>query len=71
MNKALLAHYREDPNFRQLLKEILSARPIIPTWKPQETRDGNEKLIEDIKFASAFQQGWDLLFVTLNGVKND
>ena len=71
MNKALIAHYREDPNFRQMMKEMGTQRPVIPTWKPQDTRDENEKLIEDIKYASALQQGWDLLFQTLYGVRHD
>lgn len=69
MNKVLLNHYRGDPNFRQLMKELLANRPVVPTWKPQETQDGNAKVIEDIKFASALQQGWDLLYATLYGAK--
>lgn len=71
MDKALLASFRENHNFQQLMRSIHPHRPIVPTWKPQDTRDANEKLIEDIKYASAFQQGWDLLYATIMGVKHD
>jgi len=68
MNKVLLIHYREDPTFRKLMDEIrIEHRPVVSKWKPQGTQDENSRLMEEIKFTQAQQQGFDLLHQILTG----
>lgn len=72
MNSVLHKHYREDPNFRRLMLEIFEERrPTIPSWRPQETQDANAALMEEVKYASAMQQGFDLLYSILLGTHHN
>lgn len=71
MNMPLLKHYREDVNFRRLMEDLWKEnRPVIEQWNPQTTQDENARLLEQIKFSSAKQQGFDLLFTLLQGHRN-
>jgi len=71
MNIPILKHYREDRTFRQLMVELAAEhRPRVPQWRPQATQDDNVRLMEEIKFAQAQQQGFDLLHAILTGERN-
>lgn len=71
MNKVFLKHYRDDPTFRQMMREIFAEhRPVVSRWKPQATQDENVRLMEEIKFTQAQQQGFDLLHQILTGESN-
>lgn len=68
MNPVLLKHYQADTGLRQLLKEIRAENyPLLKQWKPQESNEENMRLLEEIKFSSAQQQGFDLLYRFLTG----
>ena len=68
MNQPLLKHFRESLDFQRLMQEIRQEqRPVIQAWNPQATQDENARLLEEIKFSSALQQGFDLLFTILTG----
>lgn len=71
MNKTFLVHYREDRTFRKMMDEIRAEhRPVVAKWQPQATQDENARLLEEIKFSQAQQQGFDLLHQILTGESN-
>lgn len=71
MNKVFLHHFREDQTFRTLMRELYAEhRPVVVKWRPQPTQDENARLMEEIKFTQAQQQGFDLLHQILTGDKD-
>ena len=69
--KLFLGQIKGDPKYRLVLKELKQLRPLIPTYRPQETRDSEAQLVEQIKFETARQQGFDLLYLALTGERNE
>ena len=69
--KLFLGQLRSDPKFRHVLKELKDVRPVIPFYKPQDTIDAQAMLIEQIKYSTATQQGFDLLYLILTGERNE
>lgn len=65
----LIVQLRESLDFKTIMAELLTTRPLIPGYTPQKTRDETENLIEQIKHKSSMQQGWDLLYGQLMGDK--
>lgn len=65
--KALLIALRDVPEFRAVMNSMLLHRPIVPAYRPQATADAQQMHVEDIKFQSAKQEGFDLLFLALTG----
>lgn len=66
-----IGQLRADPKFRLVLREVKKLRPVIPIYKPQETRDLEAQLLETIKYGTASQAGFDLLYLFLTGERND
>ena len=64
----LIEALREDPKFQAVMAEVYRAsRPGIPAFDPKGTTEENLAIIEQIKFASGMQKGFDLLFALLVG----
>lgn len=65
--KDLLAQLRMEPGFQMIMDDMKKRRPVVPEFAPQESRDANEVLLEQIKAESYKRQGFDLLFKLLIG----
>lgn len=65
----LLEAIRKDEKFRAVMKEALSKRPVVPDFSLARTKDEQEMIIENLKFATALKQGFDVLYVYLTGNK--
>lgn len=64
--KEILAAYRERPEFRQLMKWLRDQhRMPLPRYSPE----GDERQWDQIKYATAHQDGFDLLYFQLTGDK--
>ncbi len=68
MNELLKA-LRESREFKIIMEGVKENRPIVPAYKPQKTIDETQNVIERIKYESARQEGFDLLYQTLTGHK--
>lgn len=64
----LLAQLRQSPEFKIIMAEMVKSRPVIPRYAVQETVGDGTLLLEKIKFETARQDGFDLLFGKLAGV---
>jgi hypothetical protein len=69
--KLFLGQLKGDPKYRLVMKELKQLRPVVPAYKPQETRDSEAQLIEQIKYSTALQQGFDNLYRALTGERNE
>lgn len=69
--KTWLAALRNDPKFLQVTKELKALRPVIPQFHPQASQEANNELLEQIKFISGKQVGFDLIYSFLTGEKFD
>lgn len=67
MSKDLIKQLRESPDFQIIMRDMLKYRPVVPTYKPQKTIDETANMVEQIKYSSAQQDGFDLLFSALTG----
>lgn len=67
MSKELIKQLRESHDFQVIMKDLLKHRPVVPTYKPQKTMDETANMLEQIKYSSAQQDGFDLLFSALTG----
>lgn len=67
MSKDLINQLRESRDFQVIMAEMLKVRPVVPTYKPQKTLDETANIMEQIKYSSAQQDGFDLLFSALTG----
>lgn len=66
MNKDYLIRLRESVEFREVMAEAKKTRPLVPEWRPAGGEEA-AKLIEDIKFKTGAQTGFDALFSLLIG----
>lgn len=66
-----LAQLKGDGKFKLVMKNVKEARPVIPSYRPQETRDMEAQLVEQMKYETARQQGFDLLYQILTGERNE
>lgn len=55
--------------FKGWMEELEKQRPVVPEYRPQETRDAEHALLERIKYETARQQGFDLFRLYLTGEK--
>lgn len=69
--KTWLAEIRNDPKFKQVMKEFRALRPVVPQYEPQETAEGNQELLERIKFAHGMRKGFDFIYLQFTGEKLD
>lgn len=65
----LLKALRESREFSIIMDGMKKDRPVIPSYRPQKTMDETSNVIETIKYQSAKQEGFDLLFQMLTGLK--
>lgn len=68
--KQFLQELRLNPLFKQAMKDMQQFRPVVPAYKPGQSREEADSLIEMIKFESGRQQGFDLLHLYLTGERN-
>jgi hypothetical protein len=64
----LLKELLEDPRFQMVMAEGSKQRPLVPAYLPSAVRADSDALIEQIKFLSGQQRGFDLLYGILTGV---
>jgi len=69
--KLWLTELRNDPKFRQVMKEMKERRPVLPRYQPQATSEANQELLEKIKFETGRQDGFDLIYLILTGERLD
>ena len=69
--KVWLAEIRNDPKFKQVMKEFRTLRPPVSKYRPQISQEANNELLERIKYESGKQDGFDLIFLLLTGEKLD
>lgn len=66
-----LIEIKNDPKFKQVMKEFREQRPLVSTYKPQGSVEANNELLERIKYESGRRAGFDLIFLLLTGEKLD
>jgi hypothetical protein len=69
--KTWLAEIRNDPKFKQVMKEIRQLRPPVSKYRPQISQEANSELVERIKYESGKQDGFDLVFLLFTGEQID
>lgn len=69
--KQFLQELRLNPLFKEAMKEIKKFRPVVPAYKPAQSREEEDSLIERIKYASGEQSGFDLVYLVLTGERNE
>jgi len=65
--RALLKQLQESPDFQVVMDSMKQFRPVIPAYRPDSTTEADRALIEQIKYQSGRQDGFDLLFKFLVG----
>ena len=65
--KQFLIELRINPLFQGLMKEINESRPVVPAYRPCQSQEETFSLLEQIKYESGRQQGFDLIFLLLTG----
>lgn len=65
--RELLKQLRETPGFNEVMDELNKYRPLVPLYRPGESIEESQRLLEEIKFQSGRQDGFDLLFRALTG----
>lgn len=63
----LLKSFRENSEAMAVLEEAKRVRPVVPAFVLCKTKDEQEMAVEAIKYHTAMQQGFDLLFQYLTG----
>lgn len=58
---------REMPEFQLVMDDAGKHRPIVPTYRPAGSLEESNAVIEEIKFQSGRQEGFDFLFKYLTG----
>lgn len=69
--KTWLAEIRNDPKFKQVMKELKTLRPVVPQYEPQQTSEASQELLERIKFAHGMRKGFDLIYLQFTGERLD
>lgn len=65
----LLIMLRESEEFRQVMVDMWSIRPMIPHYEPAETADDEQQQMNKIRHSSGMQKGFDSLYFALMGGK--
>lgn len=75
MDEVLKVFHQElalDPRFKALMRELNKQhRPCVPSYRPGQSREEADSLLERIKYESGRQEGFDLLFLRLTGERNE
>lgn len=69
--KQFLQELRLNPLFKEAMKEVKKRRPIVPAYKPCQSREEADSLIEKIKYESGLKDGFDLIYLFLTGERNE
>lgn len=69
--KIWLSELRNNPKFRQVMKEFRELRPVVPPYVPQASSEANQELIERIKYECGRRAGFDLIYLQLTGERLD
>lgn len=69
--KRWLIEIKNDPKFKQVMREFKELRPLVSRFKPQGSVEANNELLERIKYESGRQDGFDLIYLQLTGEKID
>jgi len=67
VTKEFILQLRINPLFREWLKELQQARPVVPKYVPGESTMETEALLERIKYESGRREGFDLMYLLLSG----
>lgn len=67
--KELIPQLRESRDFQAIMADVMKQRPVVPEFKPGDTRDATDNMMEKIKYFSAQRVGFDLLYQILTGNK--
>lgn len=70
-SKRWLVEIKNDPKFKQVMREFRELRPLIKSYKPQESIEATQALLEEIKYESGRRDGFDLIYLQLTGEKID
>ena len=62
---------REYPEFQFAIDELKAKRPVIPKYSPASSFDDEQMLLNRIKYETARQDGFDLIFLCLTGERHD
>jgi hypothetical protein len=69
--RQFLQELRINKLFHASMKEISKHRPVVPAYKPGQSREEADSLMERIKFESGRKEGFDLLYLLLTGDRNE
>lgn len=69
--KQFLSELRENPLFREAMKDVKKFRPVVPVYKPGQSREEADSLMERIKYESGRKEGFDLIYLLLTGDRNE
>lgn len=69
MNKDLLTELRARGEFAAVMTDLLEHRPAVPAFALAKTHEEQYMIVERIKYHTAMQQGFDLLYQHLTGRK--
>ena len=69
--KQFLQELRLNPLFKEAMKEVQKFRPVVPAYKPGQSREEADSLIERIKYESGRLEGFDLVYLILTGDRNE
>ena len=65
--KELLKQLRETREFQEIMDAMHKSRPVVPAYRPAGSMEANNAVIEELKYQSGRQDGFDLLFKLLTG----
>lgn len=63
----LLKAVRQNEEFKAVMKDATKRRPIVPVFSICQTKDEQDMVVESIKYYTAMQKGFDLLYQHLTG----
>lgn len=69
--KQFLQELRLNPLFKEAMKEVQKFRPVVPAYKPCQSREEADSLMERIKYESGRKEGFDLIYLVLTGDRNE
>lgn len=71
-HKAFMSTIIVNPLFKGAMREIYQQlRPVVPVFKPGQSREEDFALLERIKFETGRKDGFDLFYFHLTGERNE
>jgi hypothetical protein len=65
--KQFLQELRFNPLFKEAMAEVKKFRPVVPEYKPCQSREEADSLMEKIKYESGRKDGFELIYLLLTG----